>query len=112
MNLLETAGFSRANPYYVVQQGKVGSCSSISTWTAQVFNHNAECAASGAVHACTRLVVPTLTSGRVHGKTGTVGGTRTQLSKLNVLTAAGFRHPKHPKHPKMCVSPCKHRSRR
>ena len=25
MNLLESAGFSRANPYYVVQQGKV-SC--------------------------------------------------------------------------------------
>ena len=24
MNLLESAGFSRANPYYVVQQGKVG----------------------------------------------------------------------------------------
>ena len=23
MNLLESAGFSRANPYYVVQQGKV-----------------------------------------------------------------------------------------
>ncbi len=23
VNLLETAGFSRANPYYVVQQGKV-----------------------------------------------------------------------------------------
>jgi len=26
MNLLESAGFSRANPYYVVQQGKVSSC--------------------------------------------------------------------------------------
>lgn len=25
MNLLESAGFSRANPYYVVQQGKVGA---------------------------------------------------------------------------------------
>ena len=25
VNLLETAGFSRANPYYVVQQGKVCS---------------------------------------------------------------------------------------
>jgi hypothetical protein len=25
MNLLESAGFSRANPYYVVQQGKVGN---------------------------------------------------------------------------------------
>ncbi len=25
MNLLESAGFSRANPYYVVQQGKVSS---------------------------------------------------------------------------------------
>lgn len=25
MNLLESAGFSRSNPYYVVQQGKVGS---------------------------------------------------------------------------------------
>ena len=24
VNLLESAGFSRANPYYVVQQGKVG----------------------------------------------------------------------------------------
>lgn len=24
MNLLESAGFSRSNPYYVVQQGKVG----------------------------------------------------------------------------------------
>jgi hypothetical protein len=24
MNLLESAGFSRANPYYIVQQGKVG----------------------------------------------------------------------------------------
>ena len=23
MNLLESAGFSRANPYYIVQQGKV-----------------------------------------------------------------------------------------
>ena len=23
-NLLESAGFSRANPYYIVQQGKVG----------------------------------------------------------------------------------------
>lgn len=23
MNLLESAGFSRSNPYYVVQQGKV-----------------------------------------------------------------------------------------
>jgi hypothetical protein len=23
MNLLETAGFSRSNPYYIVQQGKV-----------------------------------------------------------------------------------------
>lgn len=23
MNLLESAGFSKANPYYVVQQGKV-----------------------------------------------------------------------------------------
>lgn len=27
MNLLESAGFSRANPYYVVQQGKVGTAS-------------------------------------------------------------------------------------
>jgi hypothetical protein len=26
MNLLESAGFSRSNPYYVVQQGKVTSC--------------------------------------------------------------------------------------
>jgi len=25
MNLLESAGFSRSNPYYVVQQGKVTS---------------------------------------------------------------------------------------
>lgn len=25
MNLLESAGFSRSNPYYVVQQGKVAS---------------------------------------------------------------------------------------
>lgn len=25
MNLLESAGFSRSNPYYVVQQGKVGA---------------------------------------------------------------------------------------
>lgn len=25
MNFLESAGFSRANPYYVVQQGKVPS---------------------------------------------------------------------------------------
>jgi structural maintenance of chromosome 3 (chondroitin sulfate proteoglycan 6) len=24
MNLLESAGFSRSNPYYIVQQGKVG----------------------------------------------------------------------------------------
>ena len=30
MNLLESAGFSRANPYYVVQQGKVGSVPAIS----------------------------------------------------------------------------------
>lgn len=28
MNLLESAGFSRANPYYVVQQGKVRITSS------------------------------------------------------------------------------------
>jgi structural maintenance of chromosome 3 (chondroitin sulfate proteoglycan 6) len=25
MNLLESAGFSRSNPYYVVQQGKIAS---------------------------------------------------------------------------------------
>lgn len=25
MNLLESAGFSRSNPYYIVQQGKVGA---------------------------------------------------------------------------------------
>jgi structural maintenance of chromosome 3 (chondroitin sulfate proteoglycan 6) len=25
-NLLESAGFSRANPYYIVQQGKVSAC--------------------------------------------------------------------------------------
>lgn len=25
MNLLESAGFSHSNPYYVVQQGKVGA---------------------------------------------------------------------------------------
>jgi hypothetical protein len=25
MNLLESAGFSRANPYYIVQQGKIMS---------------------------------------------------------------------------------------
>ena len=32
MNLLESAGFSRANPYYVVQQGKVRvSCAACST---------------------------------------------------------------------------------
>ena len=24
MNLLESAGFSRSNPYYIVKQGKVG----------------------------------------------------------------------------------------
>ena len=28
MNLLESAGFSRANPYYIVQQGKVRSMTS------------------------------------------------------------------------------------
>lgn len=26
MNLLESAGFSRANPYYIVPQGRVCSC--------------------------------------------------------------------------------------
>lgn len=31
MNLLESAGFSRANPYYVVQQGKVSA--SPGCWT-------------------------------------------------------------------------------
>jgi hypothetical protein len=31
MNLLESAGFSRANPYYVVQQGKVGCCAGCCT---------------------------------------------------------------------------------
>lgn len=31
MNLLESAGFSRSNPYYVVQQGKV-SISGISNY--------------------------------------------------------------------------------
>jgi len=25
MNLLESAGFSRSNPYYIVKQGRVGS---------------------------------------------------------------------------------------
>lgn len=30
MNLLESAGFSRSNPYYVVQQGKVWTCISSS----------------------------------------------------------------------------------
>lgn len=29
MNLLETAGFSCANPYYVVQQGKVRGIASV-----------------------------------------------------------------------------------
>ena len=29
MNLLETAGFSRANPYYVVQQGKIAKMASM-----------------------------------------------------------------------------------
>ena len=29
MNLLESAGFSRANPYYVVQQGKVSQGTSL-----------------------------------------------------------------------------------
>jgi hypothetical protein len=31
MNLLESAGFSRSNPYYVVQQGKVCSFTSFTT---------------------------------------------------------------------------------
>ena len=26
MNLLESAGFSRSNPYYIVKQGKVHTC--------------------------------------------------------------------------------------
>ena len=26
MNLLESAGFSRSNPYYIVKQGKVSRC--------------------------------------------------------------------------------------
>ena len=28
-DILESAGFSKANPYYVVQQGKVGKCVTI-----------------------------------------------------------------------------------
>ena len=32
MNLLESAGFSRANPYYVVQQGKVCGVSPLRTY--------------------------------------------------------------------------------
>lgn len=36
-NLLETAGFSRANPYYVVQQGKIAQMANMkaSGWWAQ-----------------------------------------------------------------------------
>lgn len=33
MNLLESAGFSRANPYYVVQQGKVLAAKLACTYT-------------------------------------------------------------------------------
>lgn len=32
MDLLESAGFSRSNPYYVVQQGKVCSCKRKYSW--------------------------------------------------------------------------------
>lgn len=31
MNLLESAGFSRSNPYYIVKQGKVVMCFFIET---------------------------------------------------------------------------------
>ncbi len=31
-NLLESAGFSRANPYYIVQQGKVHTFAGLCLW--------------------------------------------------------------------------------
>lgn len=46
MNLLESAGFSRANPYYVVQQGKVGvswSCSNNGLRFGAAPIHDAQC---------------------------------------------------------------------
>ena len=33
MNLLESAGFSRSNPYYIVPQGRVSSCTQTSILT-------------------------------------------------------------------------------
>jgi len=36
MNLLESAGFSRSNPYYVVKQGKVLCRSDIATFITSI----------------------------------------------------------------------------
>lgn len=41
MNLLESAGFSKANPYYVVQQGK--ACTIFILHSQHSFFHDAFC---------------------------------------------------------------------